>query len=333
MKQYRIFLRDLRLSLRSFISLWIILAPVLLAALLQLATPGITDSFLHIALMQDAPESKTTFYQQYAAVHPVRNEQEMAQRVLRRDMVLGLMPLEDGSYEILAQGNEPPYILDAIKLLKTYEETGTAPAGSVSFSDLGRTTPPLKTMLITSLLMLVTILSGMLIALGLVDEKSDKTIRAMQVAPVSTTTFVLGKSLLGIIYTLLSSLSILWISGFLTRNVFLVLLVLLSSACISFVVGFLVGLSSDDFIAAAGNVKLVMLPAMAAVLTYELAAPGWHFLAWWSPFYWGYDAIKGLLSQSATWQKVLMDCSIILALALILYLALFPHIRRKLAQQ
>ena len=330
MKTLKIFLRDLKINLREFLSLWIILIPIVLAAIIHVATPGVTGSFVSVALGKDAPPEKASFYEKYASVERFGTAAQIQERVMERDFTFGLLPDGAGGYFILAQGNEPQAVLDAVKLLKTYEEKGEAPSVGAVFTDFGRTTPPLKSTLITGLLILVTILSGMLIALGIVDEKSDQTIRAIKVTPVSTTSFVLGKSLIGVAYTLASGFAILLVSGYLAQNALAILVALLASALVSFVIGFLVGLTSDDFIAAAGNVKIIILPALAPILVTELADPKWHFLVWWSPFYWSYDAIKGLLNQTAGMGRVWMDCGIVAVIAVALYLILLPKIRRGL---
>ena len=330
MKAIKIFWNDLKNNLRSFLTLWIIIIPVVLAAIIQAAAPGITNSFLNIALLEDSSPEKISFYEKYASVEVFDTAAQAQKRIMGRDFCCGVLPDDAGGYQIVSQGNEPRTVIDAVKLLKTYEENEKSPVENVVFSDLGRTTPPLKSILITGLLLLVTILSGMLIALDIVEEKSDKTIRAIRVAPVSTTDFVVGKSLIGIVYTLVNGFVILCISGYWDRNILQILMVLLASSFISFVIGFLVGLTSDDFIAAAGNMKLIILPAIVPVLVTELANAKFHFLVWWSPFYWSYRAMKSLLNQTATTGSVLADCGIVSGIAVVIYILLLPNIRRKL---
>ena len=41
---------------------------------------------------------------------------------------------------------------------------------------------------------MITLLSGMLIAISIVGEKTDNTINAVNVSPASQTAFILGKS-------------------------------------------------------------------------------------------------------------------------------------------
>lgn len=330
MKTLKIFLRDLKVNMRNFLSLWILLIPIVIASIINMATPGITDSFLSVAMLKDTPVEKVEFYKQYIKVELFDNITQIEKRIMGRDFCFGVLPDDAGGYSILAHGKEPQTVVDAIKLLKTYEEKGEISSGHASFTDFGRTAPPLKSTLITGLLILITILSGMLISLGIVDEKSDKTIRAMKVTPVSTTSFILGKGLIGIIYTLVCGIAILFVSGYFAGNALQILMVLLASSFISLIVGFLVGLTSDDFIEAAGNVKLIMIPAIIPILVTELAPAKWHFLMWWSPFYWSYDAVKDLLNQTASLNRVLMDSGLVIAIALVIYVVLLPRVRREL---
>jgi hypothetical protein len=51
---------------------------------------------------------------------------------------------------------------------------------------------------------------------------------------------------------------------------------------------------------------------------------------WWSPFYWSYGAVKGLLSRTISMDKVLQDCSIVVAIAIIIYMVSLPKIKREL---
>lgn len=165
MKTLKIFLRDLKVNLREFLSLWIMLIPIALAAIITIATPGATDSFLSVAMLEDAPPEQAAFYEKYASVERFGSVAQVERRVMGRDFCFGLLPEGTGGFYILARGDEPQSVLDAMKLLKTCEEKGESPTFSAAFASLGRTTLPLKSTLITGLLILVSILSGMLISL------------------------------------------------------------------------------------------------------------------------------------------------------------------------
>ena len=243
----------------------------------------------------------------------------------------GNTPGDAGGYVIVTQGNEPDYVISAVKTLKTYWEQGIQPDPSkTEFHDFGRTDPPLKITLITALVLIVTVMSGMIISINIVDEKVDRTIRAMRVAPVPLTGFVIGKSLTGVFNSLVCGTLCVLAAGFFSVNFPQALLILLSASFISFVVGFMAGLGSSDFISAMASLKLLLVPFVASILAAELISSGWQWLFYWSPFYWAYDGVKGVLTQTARWGTVLRDTGLTIALSFAAYLAFYPGIKRKL---
>lgn len=328
MKTLTIFLRDLKVSLREFITFWIMAAPILLALLVRFVSPGLSDTPLTLVVVEGENPQQAAYIEQFVAVEAVSSEAALKERVLARDDVMGLLS-QDGGYAIAAQGNEPEYLITASKTLLAYWQegvTGTPPI----FHSFGRTAPPLKITLTTSLLVLVTILSGMLISINIVDEKADKTLKAIRVAPVSIGSFVVGKSLMGALNSMVCGLLCVLAAGFAGVNLVQALLVVLCASFLSFAVGFLIGLTSEDFISAAGSMKLLMIPALAPILVYELAGDRWQFLVWWSPFYWAYDAMKGVLTQTVGWPRLGFDAAVVIAITLVLYLLLYSKIRKEL---
>ena len=131
--------------------------------------------------------------------------------------------------------------------------------------------------MIFMLILLMIMLSGMIIALGIVEEKTDNTISAMNVTPVSQNAFIVGKSLLGGIVAMASIIIALVILGYYDINWMMIILVGFTSMILSFVVGFIQGLASTDVIGAAGGVKIMMLPIAAAIAVYELVADKWQW--------------------------------------------------------
>ena len=177
---------------------------------------------------------------------------------------------------------------------------------------------------------LVTILSGMLIAISIVEEKEDRTIRAIRVAPVAMGSFVAGKSLLGVANCVVCTLLVLAAGGFWQANALQAVLIALAGSLAGFLVGFLTGLSSDDFIGAAAAIKILMVPAVAPILVSELAPEKWHRLLWWDPFYWAYRGIKGVLAQTAGWGEVLLCAGAVAGITALVYLFALPIVKKKL---
>lgn len=331
MKTLAIFGRDVKVALRQFIMVWIMAAPIVIAFIIHLVSPGIADTPVRLAMLAGDDAGLLAYMRQYADVELFDTEAQLEKRVLARDDVPAIVPNGAGGHTVVAQGNEPDGVIKAAKLFLTYAQQGVqADYGAVEFHSFGRTSPPIKVILITGMVVLCTILSGMLIAISIVEEKEDRTIRAIRVAPVPLSSFVAGKSLLGVANSVVCTLLVLAVSGFWQVNLLQAVLIALAASLTGFLVGFLTGLSSDDFIGAAASIKIMMLPAIAPILVSELAPEKWHWLLWWDPFYWAYRGIKGVLAQTAGWGEVLLCTGVVAGITALVYLLMLPVVKKKL---
>jgi ABC-type Na+ efflux pump permease subunit len=251
-------------------------------------------------------------------------------RVARRDSVFGVVR-ENGETVILAQGDEQQSLLDYTKLINVLYDSGAELGDAHSeIVEFGRTVPPIKKIMVNGMLLFISVLAGMLIAMNILEEKSDKTVAAINVSPVPRGVFILGKSLTGMIFALVISAVCILITGFYDINIGQTALVILATTVLSLVIGFSQGISSNDVMEAAGSVKLMFLPLAASVVGYELLSAKWQFCLYWSPFYWAYRANDLILSGGGTWPELLLYVAIILVICGAVTAALAPHIRKGL---
>ena len=236
------------------------------------------------------------------------------------------------SYEIILQGNESEMVEEyALQLNALYELGATEEKTTARLMSFGRTVPPLKAKLVNMLIAMTVMLAGMLISISIVEEKTENTINAINVTPLSQTGFVIGKSLLGGISALVGIIGAVLITGFYDINWLMILLVGLTSMILSFIIGFLQGLSSQDVMEAAGGVKLIVLPLAGSIAGYEFLAEKWQWTMYWSPFYWAYKANNLILSRTADWATVLLCTAMVIGLSLIVYLLARPRLRKGLS--
>lgn len=331
-KMMTIFLRDFRASLRDFISLYILIIPVLLAIGINLLAPSVNDTTVNLALVDGDNPALVANLEQYAKVQLLPDAAAVTDRVAQRDDMIGILP-EAGGYYILAQGNEPESVVAAAKMLKSYVDLGLEvdDAASAEIVTFGRTEPPLKKMLVNLLILMVSVMAGMLISITIVEEKADNTISAINVSPISRMAWVLGKSGIGILLAVYGSLSILWITGYGDVNIGQALLAVLSVTVLSILIGFIEGINNDDVMDAAGSIKMLFLPIAAAVAAVELLSDQWQMLFYWVPFYWTYKGNDAILSYTATWSQIGLYTAIVLAISGAVYLYLAPKIQKGLA--
>lgn len=327
----KVFFRDLKIARRDSLGLIIMIMPIVLAVGIMFCTPGLNDTTVKIALLENDDPGHINYMESFAKVEVVGSKAEAIKRVEKRDDIVAMVPKGDG-YEIILQGNEPEVVESyATSLSALYELGSTIEETTATMYSFGRTVPPIKTMLVNMLISMIIMLAGMLIAISIVGEKADNTINAINVTPVSQTEFVMGKTLMGGGIALVSIIIALFITGYYDINWFMIILVGISSMALSLIVGFLQGLASDDVIEAATNVKLIMVPIAGSIAGYELLAAKWQWTMYWSPFYWAYKANLLVLSKTADWSTVLVCTGMVLALSSAVYFAAKPKIRKGLS--
>lgn len=323
--------RDLLASKREFLMVYIIIIPIILAVAIELFAPGLGNLQITVALLESDEPAHIEYLDQYTNVELFGSVEELERRVLRRDEVPGIVPSANGGYEIILEGNESEVLRQqAATFNALYELGATAAQSTAEIYDFGFKTPPLKTALVNMLIILSVMLSGMLISLGIVEEKADKTIKAINVTPVTQGQFVIGKSLIGGIVTLVSIVASLFITGYYDINWLFLLMAGFGAMVLSMLIGFIQGLNSSDIIEAASGVKMVMVPIAAGIAVYELVAANWQWTMYWNPFYWAYRLNAMILSKEVVVGEALLYAGLVLALAGLMYLVFMPRIRKGL---
>jgi len=326
-KIWAIFMRDLRINTREFITIWILSVPILFALVINALAPSINDSTVRLALVDGENPAQVEYLENFSRVSLYKDEEAVRNRVERRDDYIGI--LRDGDdYYILTQGNESQAIVDFAKTLQVLYTLGSDIDDSTAeIVELGRDIPPLKRMLVNISILFGSILGGMLIAINIVEEKGDNTISAINVTPVSRIGFILGKSLMGLILPLYGSIAVLLITGFGYVNIGQMLLVVISATLLSLLIGFIEGLANDDMMTAVASFKMIFFPVAGAVAVAEAVADKWQWTVWWIPYYWTYIGTGEVLLETSTWPRMLLYTGIILALCAVVFIVMIPKVR------
>lgn len=330
-KALTIFARDAKVSVRDFMSLFMIVIPIILAIAVNFFAPGIEDTTVDLAFIEGENIEATEYLQDFARIHYFKDYEALEKRVLKRDNVVGIVGTGEDAY-ILTQGNEPEGVVNFAKYLKTFFEYDRQVENSTTvIKDFGVKTPPTKMLWANMGILLTSLLAGMLISLNIVDEKMDNTVSAINVAPISRTAWIFGKSILGILVALIGCVAMVLIMGIAGNINFAQLLIFVFiSSLISIMIGFLEGVKSDDVMTAVASTKMVMLPLAASVAGYEFLAAKWQWTLYWSPFYWVYKGNIAILNGDLTWLQLLLYGGIILVIAGLVFAYVAPRIRKGL---
>jgi len=332
-KMLLIFGRDLKISIRDFMSLFMLIIPLVTAICVNIFAPGIEDTTVNIALIKDENPAMAEYLADYANIRFYKDLPAVEDRVMQRDQVVAIVGTDESTY-ILTQGNESAEVIEFARLLKTFYEYGRQPSDSTAvIKDFGVKTPPIKMLWANMGILMMTVLAGMLISLNIVDEKMDNTISAINVAPISRMAWIFGKSLIGMLLSLTGCIIMVLIMGVAANVNFIQLVVFVFVASlISIMIGFLQGLNSDDVMTAVGSTKIIFLPLAASVAGYEFLAEKWQWTLYWSPYYWIYKGNIAILNGDMTWLNLLLTGGIVLIISAAVFAFTAPRIRKGLEQ-
>lgn len=330
-KIFLIFKRDLKVSVRNFITLYIIVVPVIFAIIINVFSPGINDTTVEIVLIDGENEEQGEYFEQFAKVEFLGTLDEVEERVKKRDNIVGVVSDGNNEYFVLTQGNEPDYVVDYVKNLVTFDHYDINIEDSqAEIIDYGRDITPLKKLMVNVATIFTSVLGGMIIALNIVEEKTDNTISAIHLSPVSRLGFIAGKALIGVFIPIVGTFLMLFITGFRDINYFHAFLMVGTSCIISILVGFIEGINNDDVMTAAGNIKILFLPLFGSIAGAELLEDKWQPLFYWVPFYWTYKGNNLVLSNSGSLIDIMKYSGIVLGISMIVFIVLAPRIRKGL---
>lgn len=330
-KIFSIFGRDLKVNLRDFIALYILLVPIILGVAINLLTPSVNDTTVNLAMLSSDDAGKVTYLEQFASVELFESNEEINNRLEDRDNIIAILPNGNDSY-ILTQGNEPEGIVEFAKLLNSFHALDLdVSETTVTFESFGLTEPPLKMMLVNLVLLMISVMAGMMIAINIIEEKMDNTVSAISVTPVSRVGFILGKSMMGIFLAVYGPIALLYLTGYGDVNMGQMLVAILAVSVVSILIGFIQGIAHDDVMDAAGSIKMLFLPIAAAVAAIELLSDKWQVLFYWIPFYWTYKSNVSILSYTASWSEVVGYTSVVILITALAYYKLAPKIQKGLS--
>ncbi|MDO5726254.1 MAG: ABC transporter permease [Tissierellia bacterium] len=327
---FLIFKRDLKVNLTDSLTLYIILFPLIFAIAINIFVPSANEITVKLGFLDSEPKARIEYYKQFAKVETFKDLDELKKRISKRDDLMGIVKSE-GEEIIMTQGNETETTVNYARLLKSFEDLDLSTEDTnTTLEDLGRIAPPLKKLLVNNMILLMAILGGMIIAINIVEEKVDNTISAINLTPIKRSEFIFGKSLMGIVVTILGSIILILITGFYNINILQLVLLLIVSSIISILLGFIQGIMNTDIMMAAGNMKLLFLPMIAGVVPIEVLSEKWQKFFYWNPFYWAYKGNKEILDSNAEWKNILIYTLIVFAISAIFYILLMPKIRKGL---
>lgn len=322
--------RDIKSGTRDWLIIYLSLASILIALILKALIPSVSNSSLNLVVTEDTSPAFVQYLESKAQVSLVSDQAALEERVLRIDDVLGVVET-GGTYSIIKQGNEAYQMEEPLRyILNAYDSQDVKLPIKIMFSDIGWRMSPIKLEGGALLIIFTTVFGGMLILLNLVEEKMSNTLSAINVTPISRSQFIFGKGILGFSIPIIGGISAALILGFTGINIAMFIVTVVALAFISIIIGFSIGVMNSEPISAIASMKMVFFPVLASVFGAMFLPEKWLVILYWSPYYWAYQSIHGILLQEATWHMVLVNAGIIIGLTGLVFLALRKRIQHGL---
>ena len=325
-----IFQRDLYSSLRDNLFLYMLLMPLLLAIGLRFFLPSAQSASLQYALNKSIGKEVITEFEKYGRVEIYNTDEEIIRRVNQIGDIAGITQNEAGEYQIILEGNEghdtesiPQKILRDItrenRFIVDYQ-----------FTDLGTVRAPTAVYGTIFLVLTVILAGGMVIGFNIIEEKENRTLKALSVSPVTRWEYVLGRSLIGILLPVFQVYLILLILGIWDVNLWMVLLTTLVSTSMALLVGFFIGGVSTNQLGGIANLKAVFLLLVLPVVGALMLPEEKHIFLYWAPTYWTFTAFKGIILKTIDWIRLSIQIGGLLTTVTIGFLLLKERMRKSL---
>ena len=86
-----IFQRDMKTSVRNFITLYILVVPVMFAIMINVFSPGINDTTVELALLEGENPQQEEYFGQFAKVELHETLEDIEERVMKRDNIVAVL--------------------------------------------------------------------------------------------------------------------------------------------------------------------------------------------------------------------------------------------------
>jgi hypothetical protein len=87
------------------------------------------------------------------------------------------------------------------------------------------------------------------------------------------------------------------------------------SFSITLLIGLLVGAIAKNEVESIGIVKLLGVVLMLVILGATLLPDQWRWVVWWAPFYWTFNILEGIFTETITWIEILWKSAVVVGLS------------------
>ncbi|MFO8060011.1 MAG: ABC transporter permease [Bacillota bacterium] len=319
--------RDLTGTSRDSILMYIVVAPLLLAAAIRFFIPAVQEGLpLTFAVTEEIGEEMISALRGHGNVQVLRDEGQVVSRVGRHDHAAGVV-MRESAVHLILEGDEPPSTAEAYEVIV---DRIIAPADAgvrVEFDHLGGQQPRWPAIAAAILTMTVTFLAGTVSGFHIVEEKQSAMMQAVAVSPLSGAQMLAARGAFSLGVALLTSLG----AGFILEGFALnwpaLVAVMLASTPLMILVVLLLGHFSSNQISAIATIKVIMPAYLTLPLVSLVLSPRWMFVLYPFPNYWQFQALQNVYASGLQHSTFAVSTALTLALGGVAFLLTARRLR------
>ena len=295
--------KELVIISRNGISLYMALAPALLALVFLMVFGTLQSSSQSFVITEEVPQEIQKKLEQVADLERLKTQEEVIQRVEGPDAIAGLIWQND-QLMIFVEGNEGESFALAVQTLVGKIAVAEVPSfTSETVVGQGSWAYRLSRM---SMFLLALFVGGATLGLSVVDERESRMIQALTVSPVGLLKYMLLKWMPAMLIGVVGVASSAMVIGAWQELPSLVLLSLLGMGVCGFSI-FVIPAFANNQIAAIGVMKLLMPLMLMVPITAFFVAEKWQFFYYPVPMYWQAKALETIFNGGNAWGPMLLS--------------------------
>ena len=338
---------DIKSTFKSFMGSYMIIVPMIMIIVLRFFLPSMDSTAATIAVVTEGPhavkQEVIDELEAFAKVKTYATIEDMEKKLRGTDTVEGLYWDPDkGQYiSVLERNIEKNTVFSSgARIVRQHYAKGNFPdrvkTNTFTYEvpeELSHRskTSPVATMGGAMFLLFMSFISAFLIGLAVVNDKELGTDRALQITPLTKAEYYIGRSIFPLLVMAFYAIISLLILGLMHVNILQVYLVVISSFSITLLFGLLIGALAHNDNEAIGIGKMLGMLLMLSILGGTLLPDKWHWVVYWTPFYWVYDVLESVFTQTATWGDFAWKNALIIGICAVYFIVLKKKIVKGLS--
>ncbi len=338
---------DLKSNMSNFMGAYMIIVPMIMILILRFFLPSMDSTAATIAVVTEGPhavkQEVIDELEKFANVKAYDSIKDMEQKLRGAGSAEGLYwDQENEQYVSVLERNikKNTAFSSGARVIRQYyvekyypdrAKTNTFVSDVPEEISHRSEISPVATMGGSIFILFMSFIGAFIIGLGIVNDKELGTNRALQVSPLTTTEYYVGRSILPLLVMAFYTIIALLILGLIHVNILQVYVLVIASFAITLFFGLLIGAIGSNDNEAIGIGKMLGMLLMLSVLGGTLLPDKWQWVVYWTPFYWIYNALESVFIQTASWGDVIWKGGLVIVICLAYFMLLKKQITKGLS--